>query len=258
MTLIQCKKKDGVATLTLNRPDTLNSLNRDLFNQAISTLDELAADTEARVVVLTGQGKAFCAGGDLDTILKLKDAADCHSFIGLAGRMAARIYDFPKPVIAMVNGVAAGAGFNMVLACDVIFASSKARFAQSFIGVGLHPDMGGTYLLPRAVGLHRAKELMFTGKMINAQEAHAMGFVNHVIPENELDEKVSEFANALAQRAPLAIKLIKQCCNRSFESGIDSMLATEVTNQVACWDSQDGKEGIRAFLEKRTPKYSGK
>ncbi len=257
MSAVLCEKKDQIATITLNRPEVLNTIDWDFIRYFSQILNDLEADANVRAVVLTGQGKGFCAGGDLPTILSFKTNEDTRTFIKAAGGLASKLFDFPKPVVGMINGVAAGAGFNIALACDILVASQKARFAQSFSAVGLHPDMGGTYLLPRVVGLAKAKELMFTADILTADDALRLGIVNRVVADEELNAQTYALAAKLAKAAPLALKMIKQGVNRSLECTWETLLQIETTNQVACWASQDGKEGISAFVEKRAPKFTG-
>ena len=181
---------DGVATITLNRPDAMNSLNKELVADFIAILTAVKDSPDIRAVVLTGSGKAFCAGGDLFYLATLSEAQSAHSFIAQAGKIITLIMSMPKPVIAMVNGVAAGAGFNIALACDLVIASKSAKFVQSFSKVGLVPDCGGFYLLPRVVGMHKAKELMFTADLIDAETAFQLGILNKVVDEAALSDTV--------------------------------------------------------------------
>ncbi|MDP3387825.1 MAG: enoyl-CoA hydratase/isomerase family protein, partial [Eubacteriales bacterium] len=167
--------QDSIATITFNRPESLNSLHPLLVEQTVIALRQAEKDGGIRVIILTGTGKAFCSGGDIQYMDQLTNVMDKRSYIYSAGEVVHTIMNLTKPVIAMVNGVAAGAGFNIALACDIIFASEKAKFAQSFSKVGLVPDAGGTYNLPRIVGLHKAKELMFLADLISADEALALG-----------------------------------------------------------------------------------
>lgn len=254
---VLCKIENGIATVTLNRPAAMNSMSKALLSESIAIFQQIEIDSSVRCVVLTGAGNGFCAGGDLPTINELKGTIEQHAYIASAGEMVSAIRDASKPVIAMVNGVAAGAGFNIALACDILVASQKARFAQSFSAVGLHPDMGGTYLLPRVVGLAKAKELMFTADILTADDALRLGIVNRVVADEELNAQTYALAAKLAKAAPLALKMIKQGVNRSLECTWETLLQIETTNQVACWASQDGKEGISAFVEKRAPKFTG-
>ena len=207
----------------------------------------------------TGNGKAFCAGGDLPFLEALPDAASRRAFIIKVGAVARRITAMDKPFIAMVNGVAAGAGVNLMLACDLVYAVSTApaRFAQSFAKVGLIPDCGGLYFLPKAVGLHRAKELMFTADLIDAATAERFGMLNHVCEADALAGEVEKMAARLAASSPLSLALIKKYINNTAMS-LDDVLDTEAVAQTLCMATEDCKEGIAAFKEKRAPKFTGK
>lgn len=215
-------------------------------------------DPDVKVVVLTGAGKAFCAGGDLPYLESLNDSVSAHKYIEDAGNIISTIVNMDKPVIAMVNGAAAGAGFNIVLACDIVFCGEKAKFAQSFANIGLIPDCGGTYLLPKAIGLHKAKELMFTSELITASQAMELGFINYIVKDEDLEEKTYEFANKLASRAPLAIRFIKKMVNESQNMTLDNTLKHEASLQALLVQTEDCKEGIAAFKEKRKPNFTGK
>ena len=246
-----------IATITLNRPQSLNSMNDVLIEGLHAALDQAAADEDVRSVVLTGNGKAFCAGGDLSYLNGLTGTAAKKDFIARVGDVAKRIATLEKPVIAWVNGVTAGAGVNLMLACDLIYASAKARFGESFAKVGLIPDCGGLYFLPKAIGVHKAKELMFTGDLIDAPTAAALGMLNHVCDDGELKDKVYEMAARLAASAPLAIGLTKKYLNNTALT-LDEVLAIEETTQALLMGTDDCKEGIAAFYEKRPPAFTGK
>lgn len=249
--------KGHVATITLNRPQSLNSMNDALINGLHNALDKVEQDENIRCAVLTGSGKAFCAGGDLPFLEALPDAAARRAFIIKVGAVAKRITAIDKPFIAMVNGVAAGAGVNLMLACDLIYAVNTARFAQSFAKVGLIPDCGGLYFLPKAVGLHRAKELMFTADLIDAATAERYGMLNHVCGVEELAGEVEKMAERLASSSPLSLALIKKYVNNTAMS-LDDVLDTEAVAQTLCMATEDCKEGIAAFKEKRAPEFTGK
>lgn len=249
--------EDNIATITMNRPKSLNSMNDALIDGLHTALDKAEKDTNVRAVVLTGNGKAFCAGGDLSYLNGLEDIAEKKAFIAKVGAVAKRITVIEKPIIAYVNGVTAGAGVNLMLACDLIYASSKARFGESFAKVGLIPDCGGLYLLPKSIGIHKAKELMFTGELIDACTAKALGMLNHVYEETDLKDKVYEMALRLAKSAPLAIGLTKKYLNNSALT-LDEVLALEETTQPLLMGTEDCKEGIAAFYEKRSPEFKGK
>jgi len=249
--------ENGIATITMNRPKSLNSMNDGLIFGLHAALDKAEADAEVRCIVLTGAGKAFCAGGDLSYLNGLESIAAKKAFIAKVGDVAKRITVIAKPVIAWVNGVTAGAGVNLMLACDLVYASHKARFGESFAKVGLIPDCGGLYFLPRAIGLHKAKELMFTGDLIDAPIAEKLGMLNDVVEEEFLQDKVYEIAARLATSAPLAIGLTKKYLNDTALS-LDEVLALEETTQSLLMGTEDCKEGIVAFYEKRPPVFKGK
>lgn len=249
--------ENGVATITMNRPKSLNSMNDGLINGLHEALDKAVADAEVRCIVLTGNGKAFCAGGDLSYLNNLTGTAEKKAFIAKVGDVAKRITTIEKPVIAWVNGVTAGAGVNLMLACDLIYANTKARFGESFAKVGLIPDCGGLYFLPKAIGVHRAKELMFTGDLIDAATALQIGMLNDVCEEETLKDTVYAMANRLANSAPLAIGLTKKYLNNTALT-LDEVLAIEETTQPLLMGTDDCKEGIAAFYEKRNPVFTGK
>jgi 2-(1,2-epoxy-1,2-dihydrophenyl)acetyl-CoA isomerase len=247
-----------IATITLNRPEAMNSLNDNLVNHLTSILNSVRQNPAVKTVVITGNGKAFCAGGDLLHLNSLTDPIAARNFIMSAGQLVSLIMTMDKPVIAMVNGVAAGAGFNIALACDIVYCSQSARFAQSFAKVGLVPDCGGIYLLPRIVGTHKAKELMFTADLIDANTALASGLVNKVVPDNELKNETYQFAERLASSAPIALSMIKRAVNRSSQLDLDTTLELEADCQCICMQTEDHKEGVKAFREKRKPVFCGK
>lgn len=252
------EKNGAVASIILNRPSALNSMNKELVNELIESLHYVQNDATVRAVVLTGAGKAFCAGGDLNYLLSLKDIIETRSFIAKVGSIVEIIMNMDKPVIAMVNGVAAGAGFNLALACDIIYCGASARFAQSFAKVGLVPDCGGMYLLPRIVGRHKAKELMFTGDLIDSAVASKLGLVNQVVEEAQLKETTYQFAEKLASSAPIALGLMKRAINRNDNLDLSDSLALEANLQCICMQTEDHQEGVAAFKEKRSPVFQGK
>jgi len=256
--VVLLEKKNGIATITMNRPKVLNSLHPVVIDGLVNALLDVQKDTDVRVVVLTGAGKAFCAGGDLPYIETIDNPVEGREYINNAAKITSTIINMEKPVIAMVNGVAAGAGFNLALACDIIFCAKSARFAQSFVKVGLIPDCGGTYLLPRVVGLHKAKELMFTAELINADKARDLGIVNQVVDDAELKEITYKFAEKLANSAPIALALMKKILNQSDNLSLENELEMEAGLQCICLQTEDNKEGVRAFKEKRAPVFKGK
>lgn len=249
--------ENGVATITMNRPKSMNSMNDCLIDGLHDALNKAEADKDVRCLVLTGNGRAFCAGGDLGYLNGLDVIADKKAFIAKVGAVAKRITVLEKPVIAYVNGVTAGAGVNLMLACDLIYASDKARFGESFAKVGLIPDCGGLYFLAKAVGVHKAKELMFTGDLIDATEAEKLGLVNHICEDEKLHDIVYKMAMRLAASAPLAIGLTKKYLNDT-SLNLDEVLVIEETTQPLLMATDDCKEGIKAFYEKRAPIFTGK
>lgn len=248
---------DNIATIVLNRTKTMNALNRELVDELTGILVSLHADKDVRCIVLTGQGKAFCAGGDLGYLSEVKDPIVFRQFIADVGGLALSIMNIEKPVIAMVNGVAAGAGFNLALACDIIICAQSAKFSQSFSKVGLIPDCGGLFLLPRLIGLHKAKELMFTADIIDAVTASSLGVVNHVVADAVLKEEVYKLAHRLAASAPMALAFTKKILNRSFDLDVETILQREADLQTVCMATQDYNEGVTAFKEKRQPIFKG-
>lgn len=249
--------ENEVTTITLNRPNALNAMNQELVDSLTHYLT-IANQDESRVIVLTGSGRAFCAGGDLSHLATLTTPIKAKEFIAKVGNIVKEIQSIQKPVIAMVNGVAAGAGFNLALACDIIYAAKTARFAQSFAKVGLVPDCAGMYLLPRIIGLHKAKELMFTADLINAQTADKLGLINHISEDNALAAETYAFAKKLKESAPIALAMIKQTLNETDDLSLDTLLSKEAALQTICMQTKDHQEGLAAFKEKRSPIFSGK
>ncbi len=255
-TAVLYEVSNHIATITLNRPQSLNAMNDALIEGLHAALDRVVADAEVRCAVLTGKGKAFCAGGDLSFLASIVDIAAQKNFIARVGAVAKRITAMEKPFIAMVNGVAAGAGVNLMLACDLVYACDKARFAQSFAKVGLIPDCGGLYFLPKCIGVHKARELMFTADLIDAAGAEKLGMLNHVCSAETLPEQVYAMAARLADGAPLSLALIKKYLNNPSLT-LDEVLAIEETTQPLLMGSRDCREGISAFKEKRRPVFTG-
>lgn len=254
-------KHEGIVTLTLNRPDKLNALNSELSNALNDALEEIAGDESARVVVLTGAGRAFCSGGDLAAIGRGRelDKIDELGPILRSGMQAVlKIRLMPQPVIAVINGPAAGAGLNLALAADIRIASDAATMGETFSRVGLYPDYGGTYFLPELVGPAVAAELFYTAGMIDAQTALRLGIVNRVVPAAQLEAEVKSLAQKIAQGPPMAIRAIKKTLFGSREEELIKALGDEAERQIECFHSEDCREGVRAFFEKRQPKFQGK
>jgi 2-(1,2-epoxy-1,2-dihydrophenyl)acetyl-CoA isomerase len=249
---------EGVLTITLNRPEVLNAANRKMTDEIQDALKKAERDPNVRCIVLTGAGRAFCSGEDL----KARQAAGTVGFEStLRDRyipIVLKLRNIEKPVIGSINGVAAGAGLSIALACDMRIASDKASFIEVFVRIGLVPDAGSSYFLPRLVGLAKALEMCFTGDAMKAEEALQLGLVNRVIPAEELEAATREFALRLAKGPTRAIGLMKRAINRGLSMDLEQLLEYEVHMQQAAGESEDHKEGLAAFLEKRTPEYKGK
>ncbi len=254
-------KQDGIATLVMNRPDRLNALNNELATALNDAVGRIAGDEAVRVVVITGAGRAFCAGGDLALIGKGRASGDTRALEPLlrAGMQAVlTMRTMPQPVIAAVNGAAAGAGMNIALAADIRIAVEEATFGQNFAKIGLFPDYGGTHFLPQLAGPAKAAELFYTGDMIDAKTALRLGIVNHVVPAAQLELEVKTLAQKIAQGPPLAIRAVKKTLFGSEKEKLIAALEHEVQQQMPCYLSEDCSEGIRAFFEKRPPQFRGK
>ena len=254
--------KDGIATLTLNRPERLNALGDTLRDDLHDAILKCGENAEVRVIVITGAGKGFCSGGDVKAMNEAKEGrrerplgekiAPNRDLTLLAMR------DAPQPIIAAINGAAAGAGMNLALGCDIRIASTAARFSQAFVRRGLHPDWGGTYFLPRVVGMAKAAELIFTGDLIDAQEALRLGIVSQVVAPEELLSTANQLARRIAAGPPVAIRLAKRSLYDNAERDLKSSLERETFSQNIASETEDAREGIRAFVEKRDPKFQGR
>jgi 2-(1,2-epoxy-1,2-dihydrophenyl)acetyl-CoA isomerase len=246
------------AILTLNRPAVFNAFNREMALELQQALDTCTRDPSTRAVLLTGSGKAFCAGQDLQEI---KDPAAAPSFRTILGEhynpIIERIAAMPKPVVAAVNGVAAGAGANIALACDIVVAAASASFIQAFSKIGLVPDSGGTFFLPRLVGIQKATALMMLGDRVSADEAAQMGMIYKVYPDNDFQDAARALAQTLAQMPTRALALTKQLLQASATNSLATQLAEEDRCQAEAGASRDYQEGLAAFLEKRPPLFSG-
>ncbi|TQJ74734.1 2-(1,2-epoxy-1,2-dihydrophenyl)acetyl-CoA isomerase [Streptomyces sp. SLBN-31] len=251
----------GVAHLTLNRPEALNALTPDQRDLLIDLLADASADPEVRAVVVTGTGRGFCAGADLrgGTAGGERVAGDVARVIRTgAQRLIAAVLDCEKPVIAAVNGTAAGLGAHLALACDLVLAAESAKFIEVFVRRGLVPDGGGAYLLPRLIGPHRAKELMFFGDALPAADAQRIGLVNRVVPDAELDKTARDWAARLAVGPTRALALTKQLVNASLDGDRAAAFAAEAAAQEINMTTADAQEGVRSFVERRSPEYRGR
>lgn len=258
---IQLEMRDSVCVLTLNRPDRLNALNVQVALDFKAAVAE-AVERAARVIVLTGAGRAFCAGGDLREMQEIakKDGRREAFFeepLELLNEGILLIRQTPVPFIAAVNGVASGGGCNFALACDLVIAAESAKFNQAFIKIGLSPDCGGTFILPRLVGWRRATELLFSGELVSAQAAAEMGMINSVSPDDELMSRVMALADKLAQAPTAAIGQIKMLLEKSAVNDYGSQLDLERETQIESGKTKDFVEGVTAFLEKRPPRFVG-
>jgi 2-(1,2-epoxy-1,2-dihydrophenyl)acetyl-CoA isomerase len=255
------ESRDGsVVTLAMNRPERLNALDNHLATALNETLNKIAVDSSVHVVVLTGAGRGFCAGGDLAVIGKGRAASNDTELAPIlrSGMQAVlKIRTMPQPVIAAVNGPAAGAGMNLALAADIRIAVEEAVFGQNFAKVGMFPDYGGSYFLPQLVGPSKAAELFYTGEMIDAKTALELGIVNHVFPGDRFPAEVQSLATKIATGPQMAIRAVKQAIFARERDALTAALEAEVDSQLKCFHSHDCMEGIRAFLEKRSPSFRG-
>lgn len=256
------EKSDGVATITLNRPDRSNAFDDTMIAEMIDALKTLERDAEVRAVVITGAGKNFCAGQDLGSFLERYRASEGISFGAHLRKsynvIIPKIRSLDKPVIAAVNGAAAGAGLGLACACDLRYASENAKFRMAFVGIALAPDSGTSFLLPRIIGLGRANELALTNELIDAQTALQYGLVNRVFKADELLPRTHELAKNLAQAPTKAIGLTKRAFNRSFSVDLETAIENEGLLQEIAGHTADHLEGVNAFMEKRTPQFKGK
>ncbi len=249
---------DGVATLTLNRPEARNALNMTMRRDLEVALAQLDEDRDVRVVVVRGAGEHFCAGGDVKL---MRDhpmtAAEGQSRVEAINRAILALARLRVPTIAMVDGAAAGAGCNLALACDLVVASDRARFGELFARIGLIPDAGGTFFLPRRVGLARAKELVFTADIIDAREAERIGLVNRVVPAVALEAETYALARRIADGPPRVLAAAKALLDRASGLDLQSALHWEALTQGEMIAAADHREGLRAFFEKRPPRFTG-
>ncbi|NOT49053.1 MAG: enoyl-CoA hydratase/isomerase family protein [Acidobacteria bacterium] len=254
---ITVEKEGKVAILTINRPDKLNALSSMVHIEGVEALDELRADEGVRVVVITGAGeKSFIAGADISEFEGKTPITQRATFNERT--LFNTIDSFPKPVMAMVNGFCLGGGNELALACDLRICSENARFSQPEINLGIIPGGGGTQRLTRLIGEGRSMEMCLTGDMIDAETAHRFGLINHIYPLAELRQKTLELAGKIAEKAPIALQLAKEAVKFASRSNLDEGLRREVDLFAICFSTEDKKEGVSAFLEKRKPEFKGK
>ncbi|MFC2009364.1 enoyl-CoA hydratase/isomerase family protein [Chloroflexota bacterium] len=257
------KKEEGVATIILNRPDKGNSINIKMSEELPLALEEVVRDKEVRVMILTGAGRGFCGGGDVGVMSEGGDYSQpppekLRQFINEVVQGITRtLQRMEIPTIAMVNGFAVGGGFDYACACDMRIGSENARFTNAFIKVGLVPETGGCYLLPRIVGLSKALDILYSGKWVDAKEAEKIGLLNKLVPAEELEKETMELAKQIAKSAPIAMKLTKQLAINGLESDLDTALNMAAAYQAVVTSTQDHQEGLAAWLEKREPVFKG-
>ena len=257
---IKVHLRDRILTITLDRADKLNAFAGHMRRDLGETLERAASDDDVRVVVLTGAGRAFCAGGDvaaMDEMMRREDADEFARMLGAGRRVVTTIRAMVKPVLASINGVASGAGFNLALACDLRIAAESARFSQSFVKVGLHPDWGGTYFLPRIVPANIACEMFFLGDAIDAWRAFSLGLINRVVADDQLEVETRRLAERLRDAPAESVAAAKHAVYMSPHAELDEMLQYETEAQLRCFQTADAREGVRACLEKRRPRFGG-
>ena len=260
MSFIEFSAENGVGRILLNRPEKLNAFAGTMREELISVLEQVRDDRTLRVVVITGAGRGFCAGGDVEYMSGLQKRAAVDEFRPLleAGRrIITLIREIEIPFIASINGVAAGAGCNLALACDYRLASSKAKLGETFTKIGIHPDWGGTFFLPRLVGTSKALELMITGRLVEAAEALSIGMVDRVVEPDTLQQVTSELAAAFAAAPPIAVRGIKRALEATRTNLLGEQIDLETKHQIEAFLSSDAAEGMGAFFEKRVPLFRG-
>jgi len=255
---IEVKIDNNVAWISLNRPEVFNSFNREMALQLQTTLDDCNSNANVRALVITGNGKAFCAGQDLKEVTNPELNPGFRKILEEHyNPIIQKIRNIEKPIIAAVNGVAAGAGANIALACDIVVATEQASFIQAFSKIGLVPDSAGTFFLPRLIGFQKASALMMLGEKVTASEALAMGMIYKIVPSELFDEEVRNLANNLAQMPTKAIGLTKRLLNQSMNNNLEQQLKLESDLQIEASSSNDYNEGVTAFVEKRKPEFKG-
>jgi 2-(1,2-epoxy-1,2-dihydrophenyl)acetyl-CoA isomerase len=247
---INFEKENGIAVIRLNRPEVMNAFDIETQEELAKAIEDVRSDEHAKVLIVTGTGRAFCAGMDI-TALEGMNADQGREFLKKVQRMMLNLVSMEKPVIAAVNGYALGGGCNLALASDIIIASENAKFSQGFVKVGLVSDMGGMYFLPRLIGLAKAKELMFIGETLDAKEAYRIGMINRVVPEEDLERVAKELATKMATGPLKPIGLMKAILNKSTHLDFPSLLQLEFEAQEICSQTEDHKKRIQAFLERK-------
>ncbi|WP_051015654.1 enoyl-CoA hydratase/isomerase family protein [Desulfitobacterium dichloroeliminans] len=252
---IQCEVDNRVAKITMNVPEKMNALDARMSEELVAIMDVIEHDDNVKAVILTGVGKAFCAGGDVTIFPKLTLEQSIHAVREEGRSLVAAFTKLPKPIIAAVNGYAVGAGLSLALLSDIVISSEKAYFGAAFVNIGLIPDVGQLYFLPRLIGMQKAKELVFTGRNIDAQEAYEMGLVNKVVEQDKFEEAVNKMGQLLASKPALSMASSKALLHQSLDMGVDELIEIEGMTQGVCMQSEDCKEGISAFMNKRKPNF---
>lgn len=252
------KKEEGIATVTINRPEVRNALNRLTRKELLQILQEVRTDKDISVLILTGAGdKAFISGSDITELRELSPLQMQEFMATIGQQLYTDFENLEMPSIARINGFCLGAGLELAMCCDLRVASENARFGQPEVNLGIIPSGGGTQRLPRLVGLAKAKELIYTGDLIDAKEAERIGLVNKVVPLDKLDETVKDLARKIVGKSPIIIKIAKKAINKGMQASLDVGLAYEAGAQCLCFTTKDHTEGLNAFLEKRPPKFTG-
>ena len=255
------KKENGVATIILNRPRALNALNAQMIDELLMAVRQSAEDIEVKVLLLTGSGRAFCFGADIAEFSRALDLLEQHSTSNLLAKsqqIIRLLCEMPKPTIAALNGFATGLGLDLALACDLRIAAERAKLGEAFVSMGLVPDGGGTFFLPKLVGVAKAAEMIFLGEALSSSEAERLGLINRVVPNQELEKFCQEIADKLAKGPSLAIGLAKKALWKNLKADLASALQLEAESQKVCLRSDDHREAVKAFLEKRSPLFAGK
>ncbi|MDY6964597.1 MAG: enoyl-CoA hydratase-related protein [Halobacteriota archaeon] len=256
------EKEDEVGTITLNRPKSLNAINYKMICEYVNAMEMIRDDDGIRAVIVTGAGKGFCSGADLtspDMPFNVMQPSGMREYVqSHLQRMGTSMLELEIPIVGAINGMAAGAGCNLALSSDIIIASDEARFSQIFAKRALVPDVGGMFMLPRLVGMAKAKELMFTADNIDAEEAFRIGMINRVVPAGDLMKEAREFALRLANGPTKAIGMTKRILNKAFESDLRTILDHEASAQGIAVSTKDAREGVSSFLQKREPRFKGR
>lgn len=259
--LLRFEIDHGVATITLNRPEKLNAFTDDMLDRWVAALEACRTDPEVRAIVITGVGRAFSTGGDVDSFsasAALTPALIKERLVQGIQRLPRKMAEIDKPIIAALNGFATGGGLDIALACDIRFAAQSARLAETYARMGLIPGGGGAFLLPRIVGMAKALEMLWSCDWVDAHEAERIGLVNQVYPDDELMERTHAFARKVAEAAPLSVQLIKRVARLSLGQDLDTALDIAASNLPIARTSEDHQEAVRAFKEKRKPHFQGR